>query len=69
MQPHVVTILADTAIRAGDIDEAAAIEAQQRAADSMANRHSEMDFARAKVELAEAAAMVETIKKIRSRRG
>ena len=69
VQPHVVTILADTAIRAGDIDEAAAIEAQQRAADSMANRHSEMDFARAKVELAEAAAMVETIKKIRSRRG
>ena len=69
VQPHVVTILADTAIRAGDIDEAAAIEAQQRAADSMANRHSEMDFARAKVELAEAAAMIETIKKIRSRRG
>ena len=69
VQPHVVTILADTAVRAGDIDEAAAIEAQQRAADSMANRHSEMDFARAKVELAEAAAMVETIKKIRSRRG
>ena len=69
VQPHVVTILADTAIRAGDLDEAAAIEAQQRAADSMANRHSEMDFARAKVELAEAAAMVETIKKIRSRRG
>ena len=69
VQPHVVTILADTAVRAGDIDEAAAIEAQQRAADSMANRHSEMDFARAKVELAEAAAMIETIKKIRSRRG
>ena len=69
VQPHVVTILADTAIRAGDLDEAAAIEAQQHAADSMANRHSEMDFARAKVELAEAAAMVETIKKIRSRRG
>ena len=69
VQPHVVTILADTAIRAGDLDEAAAIEAQQHAADSMANRHSEMDFAHAKVELAEAAAMVETIKKIRSRRG
>ena len=69
VQPHVVTILADTAVRAGDIDEAAAIEAQQRAADSMANRHSEMDFARAMVELAEAAAMIETIKKIRSRRG
>ena len=68
VQPHVVTILADTAIRAGDMDEAAAIQAQQHAADSLANRGSEMDFARAKIELAEAAAMIETIKKIRSRK-
>ena len=69
VQPHVVTILADTAIRADDMDEAAAIAAQQRAAESMANRNSAIDFAHAKAELAEAAAMIETIKKIRSRRG
>lgn len=69
VQPHVVTVLADTAIRAADLDEAAAIEAKQRAADAMANRNSDMEFARAKAELAEAAAMVETIKKIRSRTG
>lgn len=68
VQPHVVTILADTAIRAGDLDEAAAIDAKQRAAETMAHHVSDMEFAHAKVELAEAAAMVETIKKIRSRK-
>ena len=68
VQPHIVTILADTAIRAEDIDEAAALEAKRRAQDAMADRQSEMDYARAKAELAEMAAMVETIKKIRSRR-
>lgn len=68
VQPHVVTILADTAIRAADLDEAAAIDAKQRAAEAVANHASDMDFAHAKAELVEAAAMVETIKKIRSRR-
>ncbi len=68
IQPHVVTILADTAVRAEDLDEAAAIEAKQRAEESMANRKSDMDYARAKAELAELAAMIETIKKIRSRK-
>lgn len=69
IQPHVITVLADTAIRAGDLDEAAAIEAKQHAAEAMANRASDMDFAHAKAQLAEAAAMIETIKKVRSRRG
>ena len=68
VQPHLVTVLADTAIRAEHLDEAAAIEAKQRAEETMANRASEMDYARAKAELAELAAMVETIKKIRSRK-
>ena len=68
VQPHVVTILADTAVRAEDLDEAAAIEAKQRAEGAIADRKSDMDFARAKAELAEAAAMVETIKKIRGRK-
>ena len=68
IQPHVVTVLSDTAVRAADLDEAAALEAKQRAEDAMQNRSSDMDFAKAKAELAEAAAMVEAIKKIKRRR-
>jgi len=68
IQPHVVTVLSDTAVRAGDLDEAAAIAAKQRAEEAMQNRNSEMDFAKAKAELMEAAAMVKTIKKIKGRR-
>lgn len=68
VQPHLVTILADTAIRADDLDEAAAIEARKRAEDIMAERKSKMDFAQAKAELAELAAMLETIKKVRKRK-
>ncbi|MCW9012548.1 MAG: F0F1 ATP synthase subunit epsilon [Gammaproteobacteria bacterium] len=68
VQPHLVTILADTAIRAEHLDEVAALEAKQRAEETMANRASAMDYARAKAELAELAAMVETIKKIRKRK-
>lgn len=67
VQPHVVTVLADTAIRARDLDEAAAIAAKQRAEKLMAERKSEMDFARAKAELAELSAMIEIIKKTRKR--
>ena len=68
VQPHLVTILADTAIRAEDIDEARALEAKQRAKETMADRKSEIDYARAQAELAELAAMFETIKKIRLRK-
>jgi len=68
IQPHVVTILSDTAIRADDLDEAAALEAKQRAEEAMQDKNSEMDFAKASAQLAEAAALVETIKKIRGRR-
>jgi len=68
IQPHVVTVLSDTAIRADDLDEAAAIEAKQRAEEAMQNKNADMDFAKAKSELVEAAAMVETIKKIKGRR-
>jgi len=67
IQPHVVTVLSDTAVRAHDLDEAAAIEAKQRAEEAMQNRSSDMDFAKAKAELMEAAAMVETIKKLKGR--
>ena len=68
IQPHVVTVLSDTATRADDLDEAAAIEAKQRAEEAMANKNAEMDFAKASAELAEAAALVETIKKIKGRK-
>ncbi|VAW61620.1 ATP synthase epsilon chain [hydrothermal vent metagenome] len=68
VQPHVVTILSDTAVRADDLDEAEAIEAKKRAEDAMQDKNSEMDYARASALLAEAAAMVETIKKVRGRR-
>lgn len=68
IQPHVVTVLADTAVRADDLDEAAAIQAKQRAEEHMADKKSEMDLAKARVELAEAAAMVETIRKVRDRK-
>ena len=65
VQPHVVTILSDTAMRAADIDEAAALEAKAKAEAAMKDHSSEMDYARAKAELAEAAAMIESIKKVR----
>ena len=68
IQPHHVTVLADTAIRAEDLDEAEALEARRRAEETMADRRSEMDYARAEAELAEMAAMLETIKKIRNRK-
>jgi len=68
IQPHVVTVLSDTATRAEDLDEAAAIEAKQRAEEAMANRTADMDLAKASAQLAEAAALVETIKKVRGRR-
>lgn len=68
IQPHVVTVLSDTAVRADDLDEAAAIEAKQRAEEALQDHNSDMDYAKAKAELAEAAAMIETIKKVRGRK-
>lgn len=67
IQPHVVTVLADTAVRAADIDEAAAIEAKKRAEDAIENQHGDFDLAAARAELAEAAARIETIRKMKNR--
>jgi len=67
VQPHIVTVLSDTAIRASDLDEAAAIEARQRAEDKLIARKSDMDFAHAKAELVELSAMIEIIKRVRKR--
>jgi len=65
VQPHVVTVLADTAVRAADLDEAAAQEAKRRAEDAMANRTSEFEYAKAQAELAEAAAQLRAIERMR----
>jgi F-type H+-transporting ATPase subunit epsilon len=69
IQPHVVTVLADTAIRAADLDEAAAQEAKRRAEDAMANRTSEFEYAKAQAELVEAAAQLRAIERIRKGKG
>ena len=68
VQPNAVTILADTAVRADDIDEAAAIEAQQKAARELADNRADIDFGRVSADLAEQAAMLRTIRKFREQR-
>lgn len=65
VQPHMVTVLADTAIRARDIDEAAAIEAKRRAEDALAGQKEEFEYAKAQAELAEAVAQLQAIEKLR----
>lgn len=65
VQPHVVTVLADTAVRAADLDEAAVMEAKRRAEDTITNKASEMELAKAQTELAEAVAQLRAIKRIR----
>lgn len=65
VQPHVVTILSDTAVRGADLDEARAQEAKQRAEEAMANRTSAMEYAQAEAELAMAIAQLQAIEKLR----
>lgn len=69
VQPGVVSILADTALRADDMDEAAAEEARKEAEQALANQSSDFDYGRAAARLAEAAAQLATLRKIRSRSG
>ena len=68
VQPDVVTILADTAVRSHDLDEAKAIEAKKAAEEAMKNRESELDYAKAQAELIEAMAQLAAIDKLRKRR-
>lgn len=68
VQPGLVTVLADTAIRGADLDQVKAMEAKKLAEEAMVNRGSEMDYARAQVELAEAIAQLAAIDKIRKQR-
>ena len=65
VQPHLVTVLADTAIRAGDIDEAAAKQARELAEKALTNQSGELDYSKASSELAEAAAQLLTLDKLR----
>jgi F-type H+-transporting ATPase subunit epsilon len=65
VQPHVVTVLSDTAIRAKDLDESVALEAKRQAEDAMKDQKADMDFAMAQAELAEAVAQLNMIRKLR----
>lgn len=65
VQPHVVTVLADTAERARDLDEAAALRAKEQAEQAMANRTGDFEYARAQAELAEAIAQLQAIERMR----
>ena len=65
VQPHMVTVLSDTAQRASDLDEAAALEAKERAERMLADRHADMDEAQARAELAQAAAQLQAIRRLR----
>jgi len=67
VQPHVVTVLADTAIRAKDLDEAAALTAKQRAEEALKDRKSDIDYAKAQAELADAVAQLRSIHKLRDK--
>jgi F-type H+-transporting ATPase subunit epsilon len=68
VQPTGVTVLADTAIRGHDLDEAKAVEAQQRAKEAMANAKSDLDFAKAQSEFATMAAQIAAVRKLRPKK-
>lgn len=65
VQPGMITVLADTAIRGADLDEAKALAAKAAAEEAMKNRASDMDYAKAQAELAEAVAQIQAIQKLR----
>ena len=68
VQPHGVTVLADTAIRGKDLDEAKATEAKRLAEDALANHVAKIDYAKAQAELAQAIAQLATIQRLRHKR-
>jgi F-type H+-transporting ATPase subunit epsilon len=67
VQPKVVTVLSDTAIRAHDLDEAAVLKAKQEAEETLNNRSGKLDVSKAQAELAELAAQLLTIQRLRRR--
>jgi F-type H+-transporting ATPase subunit epsilon len=68
IQPHLVTVLADTAARARDLDEAAALAAKQRAEDAVRDRKDKVEIAEAQAELARAVAQLRAIERLRKKR-
>jgi F-type H+-transporting ATPase subunit epsilon len=68
VQPDRVTVLADTSVRAHDLDEAKAVEAERLAKEALTNRTGALEIAKAQAELAEAAAQLSAIRKLRQRR-
>ncbi len=69
VQPHTVTVLADTAVRAKDIDEAAAIEAKQQAEQALKDKKSDMDYTQAEKQMAEAVAQLQALQRLRKQAG
>lgn len=69
IQPYTVTVLADTALRAKDVDEAEALEAKRRAEEALRDRKADFDYAQAQAELAEAIARLQTIQHLRKKLG
>jgi F-type H+-transporting ATPase subunit epsilon len=67
IQPHVVTVLADTAIRAADLDEAQAMEARERAEKMLADKTADIDYAKAQAELSQSMAQLAAIRKLREK--
>lgn len=67
VQPHLVTVLADTAIRASDIDEASALEAKAKAEEMLTDKSGKIDFSKAQAELAQAMSQLRTLNRLRKR--
>lgn len=67
VQPKITTVLADTALRAKDVDESQALEAKQRAEHILSGKGKDFDYAKAQVQLAEAIAQLRALKKLRDR--
>jgi F-type H+-transporting ATPase subunit epsilon len=67
VQPHIVTVLADTAIRATDLDEAQALEAKERAEKLLQDKSADIDYAKAQIELAQSIAELRAIQSLRAR--
>ena len=69
VQPHCVTVLSDTCVRAHDLDEAAVLEAKRAAEQALQDRKGEMELAEAQAQLAEALAQLQTIKRMKQFKG
>lgn len=69
VQPKIVTVLSDTAQRAEDLDEAAILKAREEAENAFHDKDAQIDYAKARAQLAETAAQLQTIQRLRKRAG